>query len=378
VTGGGLRPRVLLITGSLGRGGTELAVAALAQGLARRGRYTPIVAVLARAGELGTELRRRRLVVHELGIAGPIRSPGAVSRLLRLPRLVRSERAALVHTFLFDADVYGMLAARLGRPRAVVTTRRAIKWDKPRHLRGYRWTNRWVDRIVANSERVRRFTVEHEGAPADKVVTIPNGVDRTPFEATRPGRFRTAQGLAEDAFLVVAVGSLKRVKGQDVLLEAASGWLRRTPEARLVLAGDRSGRFAEELLARAAELGVGAQVLVPGTVDDVPALLADADLFVLPSRSEGMSNALLEAMASGLPVLATDVGGSRECLDGGACGVLVPADAPGALGEALESLAADAARRRELGRRARERVAEHYDLERMLDSVERLYRELLA
>jgi glycosyltransferase involved in cell wall biosynthesis len=369
---------VLLITGSLGPGGTELAVAALARGLARREEFTPLVAVLSRAGELGAELRADGLEVHELGLEGPIRTPAAFARLLRLPRLVRRERVALVHTFLFDADVYGMLAARLGRPRAVITTRRAIKRDKPRHLRGYRLTNRWADRIVANSERVRQFTLEREAAPPGKVVTIPNGVDGGRFAGVPRGRFRSAHGIGDGAFVVVAAGSIKRVKGQDVLLDGAAGWLGRTPEARLVLAGDRSGRFAGELLARAEALGVGGQVLAPGPVADVPGLFADADLFVLPSRSEGMSNALLEAMAAGLPVLATDVGGNRECLDGGECGVLIPPEQPEVLGEELEALAGDAERRRELGRRARARVATHYDLERMLDHVESLYRELLA
>jgi glycosyltransferase involved in cell wall biosynthesis len=259
----------------------------------------------------------------------------------------------------------------------VISTRRAIKAHKPHHLRGYRWTHRFVDRIVANSERVARFTVEREGAPAHKVLTIPNGVDLRRFAGVGRGRFRSRWGIDPQALVVAAVGSIKPVKGQDVLVEAAIPWLRREPRAHLVLAGDRTGGFAEDLEARVAEAGLRERVHWPGPVEDVPGLLADADLFALPSRSEGMSNALLEAMAGGLAVVATDVGGNRECLDDGACGMLVPAEDPGALGAALESLAADPRRRGELGGRARARVERHYDLERILDRVEDLYRELL-
>jgi glycosyltransferase involved in cell wall biosynthesis len=209
------------------------------------------------------------------------------------------------------------------------------------------------------------------------VLTIPNGVDLGRFAGVGGGRFRSRWGIDPGALVVATVGSIKPVKGQDVLLEAAIPWLQREQDAHLVLAGDRGGGFAEELVARAGEAGVGGRVHWPGAVEDVPGLLADADLFALPSRSEGMSNALLEAMAAGLAVVATDVGGNRECLDDGGCGMLVPAEDPSALGAALGALAADRDRRRGLGQRARARVERHYDLERILDRVEDLYRELL-
>lgn len=372
------RPRVLLVTGSLGRGGTELAVLALALGLARRGAVEPRVAVLGTGGELGGELRRAGVPLHELGISGRLRNPGAIRRLLGLGRLVREQRMDVVHTFLFDADVYGMLAARRGRPRAVVTTRRAIKSGRPQHLRGYRWTNRFVDRIVANSDRVRRFTLDAERVSAEKVTTIPNGVEVQRFATAPRGRFRAAHGLGPDVLLVSAVGSIKPVKGQDLLLEALAPRLAADPGVRLVLAGELRGAFGRELLARAAGLGVAGRVITPGPVDDVPALLADTDAFVLPSRSEGMSNALLEAMAAGCAVVAADVGGSAECLDGGRVGLLVPAEDVDAIAGAIGPLLGDAERRAELGGLAQQRARHEYDLELMLTRTENLYRELTS
>jgi glycosyltransferase involved in cell wall biosynthesis len=372
------RPRVLLVTGSLGRGGTELAVLALALGLHRRGAVKPRVAVLGTGADLGADLRRAGVPLHELGISGPLRRPRAIRRLLGLGRLVRKERVDVVHTFLFDADVYGMLAARLGRPRAVVTTRRAIKSGRPHHLRGYRWTHRFVDRIVANSERVRRFTLEAERASAEKVITIPNGVDVERFAGAARGGFRAAHGLKPDDVLVSAVGSIKPVKGQDLLLEALAPQLRAEADLRLVLAGELRGAFGEGLVARAADLGVAGRVIAPGPVDDVASLLADTDVFVLPSRSEGMSNALLEAMAAGCAAVATDVGGCAECLDGGRAGVLVPPEDVNGLAGAIDSLVKDPGRRAKLGDLAQERARHEYDLELMLTRTENLYRELMS
>lgn len=371
-------PRVLLVTGSLGPGGTELAVVALAEGLARRGRVVPRVALLGQGGALGARLAAGGVAVDELRIAGPLRRPAALKKLLSLGRLVREQHVAVVHTFLFDADFYGMLAARRGRPRAIVTTRRALKSHRPGHLRGYRWTHRLVDRIVANSEAVRRFTIDVERAPAAKVVAIPNGVDVARFGGGAGAALRARLGVAAGEILVGAVGTVKPVKGQAVLLEALTPLLRENPRVRLVLAGTAEGAYADALARAAAEAGVADRVLRPGPLEDVPGLLAALDLFVLPSLSEGMSNALLEAMASGRAIVATAVGGNPECLDGGSCGVLVPPGDPAALASAVRALLAEPARAAGLGARARARAQGEYGLDRMLERTEALYAELLG
>jgi glycosyltransferase involved in cell wall biosynthesis len=371
-------PRALLLTGSLGPGGTELAVMALARGLARRGRVDPRVAVIGTAGRWGQALRAAGIPVDELGLAGPLRRPRALARLLSLARLVRRERIDVLHTFLFDADVYGMLAARLGRPRAVITTRRAIKSGRPHHLRGYRLTNRLVHRIVANSEAVRVFTLERERVAPDKVRVIPNGVDAARFAGGDRERLRRELGVAADELLVGAVGTIKPVKGQAVLLEAAAPLLAARPDLKLVLAGTPTAGYGERLRARVREVGVSERVLLPGSVEQVPDLLAALDLFVLPSLSEGMSNALLEAMAAGRPIVATRVGGNAECLAEGEAGVLVPSDDADALRTALGELLDDPARRAELARRAAARARDEYGLDRMLARTEDLYGELLG
>ncbi|MDQ7007541.1 MAG: glycosyltransferase [Acidobacteriota bacterium] len=372
------KPRVLLLTGSLGPGGTELALMTLARRLLAREAFEPRVAVLGRGGDWAEALRGEGIPVTELKIAGPLRRPSAAVRLLGLAGLVRREKIAVVHTFLFDADVYGMLACRLGFPRAVITTRRAIKAHRPHHLRAYRLTNGFVHRIVANSLAVERFTVQVERAPEAKVLTIPGGVAVETFAGGSPAVGRRLLGLGSGERVVLAVGTLKPVKGQDLLLEAMAPLLEEQKELRVVLAGTVSPGFGEQLRRQVAEAGLAGRVLFPGAVENVPDLLAAADLFVLPSRSEGMSNALLEAMAAGKAIVATDVGGARECLAGGACGVIVPSEDALALGRAIGDLLADPGRAKILAEAARRRAVAEYALDRMVARTEDLYRELLG
>ncbi len=369
----------VLVTGSLGPGGTELAVIAHARGFARRGVVAPRVVVLGEGGEHAAALRDEGIPVEELAIPrGRLRSLAGLARLARLRRLVRSLGGPVVHTFLFDADVYGMLAALLGSPGAVITTRRAIKRNRPHHLRLYRLTNFLVDRIVCNSEEVRRFTLEAEAADPSRVEVIVNGIDVERFAAGDGAAARARLGIGPDETLVGAVGTIKEVKGQRVLLEAMVPLLRERPGLRLVLAGDRRGRYAEELARETREAGMEERVVMPGPVADVPDLLAALDLFVLPSLSEGMSNALLEAMASGCPIVATRVGGNAEALAEGRAGLLVPAGDPDALREAIVRLLDDPDLAAALAARAVVRARTHYSLEGMLETTEALYAGLLG
>jgi glycosyltransferase involved in cell wall biosynthesis len=370
--------RVLLITGSLGPGGTELAVMTLARELAARGRVAPRIVTLGHGGAHAETLRASGVPVEELGLSGGARSIAGLRRLRLIPQMVRHERIRIVHTFLFDADFYGMLAARRGRPWAVVTTRRAIKRGRLLHLLGYRLTNPLVDRIVCNSDAVSRFTLHAEGASRKKVVVIPNGVDTARFERGDGATMRRRLGLRPDDLVVGAVGTIKKVKGQAVLLEAMRPLFERHAALRLVLAGEVTRGYGEELRRQVAQAGLEGRVLLPGVVEEVPDLLAALDLFALPSLSEGMSNALLEAMAAGRPIVATEAGGNAECLDGGNAGLLVPPGDADALGRALERLIDSPDRGRELGRRALARAQDDYSLAKMVDRTETLYAELLG
>ncbi len=370
--------RVLMVTGSLGPGGTELAVMTLARELAQRGRVAPRLAVLGAGGQYAERLRAEGIPVEELGLRGGARSIAGMRRLRLLGQMVRHEKIRIVHTFLFDADFYGMLAARGGKPWAIVTTRRAIKSGRFLHLLGYRLTNPFVDRIVCNSEAVARFTRRQEGVRENKLVVIPNGVDAARFQRGEGLAMRRRLGVRPDDLLVGSVGTIKKVKGQAVLLEAMRPLLAQHPVLKLVLAGEVTRGYGEELGRRVAELDLAGRVLLPGVVEEVPDLLRALDVFALPSLSEGMSNALLEAMASGRAIVATDAGGNAETLDGGTAGLLVPPGDAEALEKALGRMIEAPDRRREFGARAAQRAVTEYSMTKMLDRTERLYAELLG
>jgi glycosyltransferase involved in cell wall biosynthesis len=370
------RPVVLLVTGSLGQGGTELTVFRTALGLLGRARFQPAVAVLGDGGPLAQELRDAGIRVHELGIRGRLYGPAGLLGVARLRRVVRIARASIVHTFLFDADFLGSVAARLGGAR-VITTRRAIKRGRAAQLVAYRWTNRLATRIVANSDEVQRFTLLSERAPEAKVLVIPNGIDVACLASGDGRSFRTRLGIPLEATVIGAVGTVKPVKGQDVLFEAVLPLLHDRPGLFVLVAGSADTALGASLRARATQDEVSDRFRLLGAREDVADFLAAVDVFVLPSRSEGMSNALLEAMAAGRSIVATRVGGNAQALAGGQAGRIVPPDDPRALREAVAALLEDPTERTRLGRLASTRAREEYDLPIMLERTERLYRQVL-
>jgi glycosyltransferase involved in cell wall biosynthesis len=326
---------------------------------------------------MGEELRTAGVSVDELGLRGRIYGSAGVAAVRRLRAIVRGSGASIVHTFLFDADFVGAIVGRLAGAR-VITTRRAIKRGKTAQLWAYRLTNRWADRIVANSEEVRRFTLGAEKPPPAKVRTIPNGIDIERIAAGNGTRFRAALGLPDSAFLIGSSGTVKPVKGQDILFEACLPLLREHPNVVVLVAGSADSDLARALRERALSAGVEDRFRLLGNREDVPDFLAALDLFVLPSRSEGMSNALIEAMAAGRPCVATRVGGNAEALAEGATGRIVPPENPESLRAAVAGLLADPGSRAALGSLARERAAREYDLPVMLERTEQVYQEVLA
>lgn len=230
------------------------------------------------------------------------------------------------------------------------------------------------DAFVSISRDIRGELLDI-GVAGGRIADIPNGVDPQHFgPAGAEARAALRRELKLPAGpLVVFAGRLVSAKGLDVLLEAAPGLLARQPEAHLLIVGDGELRASLEQQARA--LGLGGRVLFIGGRDDSAPYLRAADAFVLPSRAEGLPVALLEAMACGLPCVATRVGGSAELIDDRVNGRLVAAEDPEALGEALAHALSDAAE--EWGPRARQRILERYALDAVADRYVELYTRLL-
>lgn len=306
------------------------------------------------------------------------RSGHDVRTFLELVRCLRRIRPQVVHSRnwgTFDA----VLAARLAGVAAVVHGEHGRDFADPegrdpRRNRLRRLLAPLVSRFVTVSEDLYRWLVRGVGVSARKVVTIHNGVDTTRFAPTDRSAARGALGLSPERPLVGTVGRLDPVKDQAGLIRAFARLRDRDGDAALVIAGD--GPCRDELVGLVSSLGLGDHAFLLGERLDIPRVLAALDLFVLPSIAEGMSNTLLEAMATGLPIVATRVGGNPELVEDGVNGILVPRQNPDALASAIGRYLGDARLRAVHGDASRRRAVERFGLDRMCADYGRLYQRL--
>lgn len=364
---------VLLAITELDIGGAERALAALATGL-NRGRWAPHVVALGPEAPLAAPIRAGGVPVTCLDADNrrPLRT------LARLAGVIRQQRPALVQSFLFHANVATRLAALLAGPPQpwLVGGIRVAEHQRGWHRTLERLTFRLGTGAVCVSEGVRRFSQATGRLPADRLCVIPNGVDPAPFEAATTVD-RSSLGVPDDAVLALYVGRLDRQKGLPILLDALARILPTRPDLHLALAGAGPERDALHALS-AADPSLSARVHWLGPRPDVPALLKASDLLVLPSLWEGMPNVVLEAMASGRPVVATAVEGTSSLVLPGRTGWLVPPADPTALASALLDAAADPARRQAFGAAGHDHVLNHYTPSRVVAAYEHLWARLLG
>lgn len=350
------RLRVVHVTGCLDIGGQEKLLVEFAKH-ADRDRFHLRFVSLSTRGELADELEAHGWPVEAIGL-----EPGLQPRWpFKLAKLFRYWGADIVHTHNERPLIYSAPAARLARVQTVIHTK---------HGRGVGNTRRqnWLvasiarltDHFICVSDDCTRLAIE-QGVPAKRVSTLHNGIDLASFDGN---------GGAE-AGPAVIVARLCPEKDHATLLRATALVMRQEPNFRLRIAGD--GPCRNDLQALAAQLQLGPGVEFVGLARDVPALLKQARLYVLSSISEGVSLTLLEAMASGLPIVATRVGGTPEVVIDGETGLLVPAGDAERLAAALLQLWRDDRAGRSMGCAGRRRVQERFDVRRMVARYEELY-----
>lgn len=352
-------------------GGAEVQLRHLALGLAADGHEVTICCIDSSTLPPAT-LRDAGVRLVELGVQDRRGRPAAVPRLARLAR-----GADVVHCTMWDASLWGRLAAVLARRPVVVAdhaTDRAVQVadDGSSRTTWIARHNRLLDRFtfatVAVADSQRQLLLS-EGVSAAKIVHIPNGVPLAGLEqAATEGPTRSDLGLPATAPVALQVGVFRAEKNQIGALEAFARVREQVPEARLLFAGE--GPTLPVVERRAAELGAGEWACFLGNREDVPALLALSDLLLLPSTSDAMPVTVLEGMALGVPLLATDVGDVRRVV--GDAGVCVPPGDPDALREAAVELLGDAALRGRLAAAARAR-APGFDAATMVRRYEALF-----
>jgi sugar transferase (PEP-CTERM/EpsH1 system associated) len=293
---------------------------------------------------------------------------------------IRRLAPAIVHTRNLGALEAQVPAALAGVPVRIHGEHGRDMSDPDGSRRRYQWVRRayspLVHRYVALSRDLADYLTGPVGIGRARVTQICNGVDVTRFSVDWFGQPQEIPGcpfLPHDHLIVGTVGRMQAEKDQVTLVRAFHQALGRQPRLRLVLVGDGPLRAAVEAEVRA--LGLQDHVWLAGMRSDVPVVLRGLHVFVLPSRAEGISNTVLEAMASGLPVLATSVGGNAELVVHGQTGLLVPPADPGAMADALASMVAEG-RYLAMGRAGRERVVQRFSLQAMVNSYRLLYDEL--
>lgn len=361
--------RVLLVITDLEIGGVPLHVFRLAGGLVARG-YEIRVGSLAPAGPV-TEM------LHEAGVgtfACDAKSPLDLGAIGRLAGEIRDFEPDVVHSLLFHANV----AARFASLRAGISRRRVICEIQTVEIER-RW-HLWVDHFthplcrieVGNSPSVIEHLATRASLPRSKLRCVPGGVDADQI-ARADAIDKAREGVSGDGPLIVWAGRMDPIKGLDNLI-AAFARVRRGHASHLALLGDGPIRPTVEQQVR--QLGLSDAVTFTGMRDDVASWLKAAAVFVFPSRTEGMPNALLEAMAAGCAVVTSDVPGCRDLVTNEKTGLLVPPRDPAALAAAVERLLDDESLRRRLGDQAGREVEEKYTIDRMVGRYGELYEEV--
>jgi glycosyltransferase involved in cell wall biosynthesis len=371
--------RVLKVVPTLMCGGTESQFMMLTRGL-DGSRFDVEFACLRRWGPFVQELADRHIPLSEYTVT-TFRSVRALVEQARLARHIVRRRIQIVHAYNFYGNVFALPPARLAARVAIASIRDCAPYLTPMQKRVQRYACRLADCILVNAIAVKDWLIA-EGYDESKIVIIRNGVDLSRFDG-RPDRARIRRGLGvpEETPLVAVVSRLARLKGLEQLIEAAAILKARGTDARFLIVGETAPSqraYLNELKQLATGHHVADRVVFTGLRSDVPALLSAADVSVMPSLNEALSNVLLESMAAGAPTVATRVGGTPEALIDGRTGLLVPpGDAP-SLAAAIARLLDDRAFGAHLGQSARRFIHQHFSVERMVRATEQLYAELLA
>jgi glycosyltransferase involved in cell wall biosynthesis len=369
---------ILFITSSLDVGGTERHLASISGVLRARG-WDVAVYCTSGDGQFAEVLRRSGVHVivpwRKLG-RGLLRLPVAAVHLFGV---LLKRRFAIVHCFLPGAYLVGAPLALLVRTRLVVMSRRSLNNYQENHPLGgviERRLHALMSAVLANSHSVAK-QLEGEGVDARRIGLIYNGVGQMGPVLTGWAEARARLGIPEHALVLVIVANLIAYKGHLDLIDALGRIAGKMPAEWRLLAVGRDDGFGAAIRSRAHQLGLEAHVSLLGVRADIPELLIASDIAILASHQEGFSNAIIEGMQAGLPMIVTDVGGNAEAVVDGQTGLVVAPRDPDALADAILRLASDGELRQRYGAAGRRRVEAHFSLDACVAAYEALYHGLL-
>ncbi|SRR5579871_1140209 len=371
------RRKIFFLLDSLNIGGTEVQAVELALRIGVKG-YEITLGCLRARGPLLERLKGSDVAIEEFYPKGGFDSVRGIYQMLRLAKFLRGGRFQIFHAHDLYSNILGIPAAVVARVPVIVSSQRDLS-----HLEAYRTGKRaWIRRlqnlstvVLTNSQAVRDSVLSDHAFAQEKIRVIHNGVETNGWG--QGGRDRTwliADGAGEK--WIVLVGNMHSdVKGHAFLIAAAAEVVREFPNARFLLVGDGAQR--PDFEQKVAQLGLQSNFLFLGRRNDVPKVLSSCDIAVLPSKAEGLPNAVLEYLATGLPTIATRVGGNAEIIQDGKNGLLIPAEDSSALARAILTLLRDPAFSARLGQNGRDSVLQEFSFARLIEKTDQLYTELL-
>lgn len=361
---------ILYLSTSSGPGGAERVISSLSASL-DLGRYRPLLC-LFRPGWLQERAESRGVRTFVIPTQGMTDWRWA----LQFKRLLEQEKVDLLHAHEFDANTQGAFVAALaGLPTVATVHGKNYFWEKRRRRLAYRWVSRNAT-MVAVSEDLKQFIVEKVGVSPNRVKVLYNGVDVLPkCNSIEVEECRKELGLPSSHQVVGVVGNLYPVKGHQYLIDSIPAILSKCPDTSFVFAG--RGELEAELKGQVHRLGLDTRVFFLGLRQDISRILSVMDVFVLPSLSEGLSMAILEAMIAGKPVVATQVGGNPELVLNGETGFLIPPRDSQALAANLVTLLTNKQQAAQFGERGKCRAEGQFSLHNMVCAHQALYDECI-
>jgi glycosyltransferase involved in cell wall biosynthesis len=368
--------KVLYVFAALPVGGAEQVLVTELKGLSRE-LFFPLVCVISEKGPVGEMIEQMGIPVISLHRMKKHQFDYGIIREIKA--LILQEKIVLVHTHLYDGGKYGRIAARMAKVPGIIHTAHNI-YIKRRTK--YHLINRilasFTGRIIAVSEAVKESLVRYDRINRNKIQVIYNGIDLTGFDGPfSPKDIRAGLGIGAEEFVIGVIARLEEQKGHRFLLEALSQ-LPESPASclKILIVGD--GQLRSVLEAETKKRGLSSKVFFLGTRKPITPILKALDLFLLPSLWEGFSMAILEAMAAGVPVIATRVGGAGEVIASGRDGLLIPPGDAQSLAKAIQDVLEHRDKYKEMARNGRERVRQHFSQEQHMMALQTLYLQVLG
>ena len=374
------RKKILYMIGQLKIGGAERQLLELAKRI-DRDRFEPLICCTAMGGELVKDAEDAGITVFVLVRHGKF----DLRRVLQLARMLRKEKIDITHSFTHDANMYNVLASALAPGKIVICSERSSGEISEKVIAGLgKFIYRFVDKMIVNSHRGGKIIARKFKIPAQKISVVPNGIQLNGLHRGSSTdikrRLKREFGINDDEQIIGSVGNLWQIaKNHGFLLRAAALIVKSNPKVRFVLVGGgNQQRLALEDAARKLDLWEHFVFTGLRRHDEVLQIISLFDIGVLTSTKEGLPNAVMEYMACGKPVVTTDVGGCSELVVDGETGFLIPSGDVNAFAEKVLWLLNRAERAREMGQNGRDRILEHFSMEKMVSLTTEIYDRLIS